>query len=144
MRNMSFSATTEQILRQTKFETRRLGWADLKPGEVFCAIEKGQGLKKGQKVRRLMVLICRSNRQQVLNRITSTAVVREGFHDLTTKEFVAQFCRLNKCASDRKINVIEFEYVSRICRKCGCWEWHPCPGGCYRVEPDLCSACAEV
>lgn len=30
------------------------------------------------------------------------------------------------------------------CRICGCTETQACPGGCYWVEPDLCSACAEA
>ncbi len=30
------------------------------------------------------------------------------------------------------------------CRVCGCTDEHACPGGCYWVEPDLCSACAEA
>jgi len=29
------------------------------------------------------------------------------------------------------------------CRVCGCTDDHACPGGCYWVEPDLCSACNE-
>ncbi|MDD3230486.1 MAG: hypothetical protein PHE09_14900 [Oscillospiraceae bacterium] len=29
------------------------------------------------------------------------------------------------------------------CRVCGCTWDHACPGGCYWVEPDLCSKCAE-
>lgn len=28
------------------------------------------------------------------------------------------------------------------CRVCGCDDDHACPGGCFWVEPDLCSACA--
>ena len=31
----------------------------------------------------------------------------------------------------------------RKCRVCGCTQDHACPGGCYWVEEDLCSACAE-
>lgn len=31
----------------------------------------------------------------------------------------------------------------RSCRECGCDEFHACPGGCWWVEPDLCSACAD-
>jgi len=31
----------------------------------------------------------------------------------------------------------------RICRVCGCTNEHPCDGGCYWVEEDLCSACQE-
>jgi hypothetical protein len=29
------------------------------------------------------------------------------------------------------------------CRVCGCTENRACPGGCFWVEDDLCSACAE-
>jgi hypothetical protein len=28
------------------------------------------------------------------------------------------------------------------CSECGCTEEAACPGGCYWVEPGLCSACA--
>lgn len=30
------------------------------------------------------------------------------------------------------------------CRGCGCTDDHACPGGCFWVEPDLCSACAAA
>lgn len=30
------------------------------------------------------------------------------------------------------------------CRICGCTDDHACPGGCYWVEPDLCSACRRA
>lgn len=30
-----------------------------------------------------------------------------------------------------------------ICRACGCTQDHACDGGCYWVEEDLCSHCAE-
>lgn len=29
----------------------------------------------------------------------------------------------------------------RKCRVCGCDDFHACPGGCFWVEDDLCSAC---
>jgi len=32
----------------------------------------------------------------------------------------------------------------QTCRVCGCTHYHPCEGGCYWVEDDLCSACAET
>jgi hypothetical protein len=32
----------------------------------------------------------------------------------------------------------------RSCRVCGCTDKNACPGGCYWVEPDLCSRCQEV
>ena len=28
------------------------------------------------------------------------------------------------------------------CRVCGCTDYQACPGSCWWVEPDLCSACA--
>ena len=35
------------------------------------------------------------------------------------------------------------DFFTRKCRGCGC-DWnHPCPGGCFWVEDDLCSRCAE-
>lgn len=30
------------------------------------------------------------------------------------------------------------------CRICGCTQTQACPGGCYWVEPDLCSACRRA
>lgn len=32
----------------------------------------------------------------------------------------------------------------RACRLCGCTEMQACPGGCWWVGEDLCSACADV
>ena len=32
----------------------------------------------------------------------------------------------------------------RVCRVCGCTQFNACPGGCYWVEHDLCSACATA
>ncbi|MDB6018432.1 MAG: hypothetical protein JWR19_2921 [Pedosphaera sp.] len=32
-------------------------------------------------------------------------------------------------------------YLQRKCRTCGCTLSHACPGGCYWIEPNLCSKC---
>ncbi len=32
----------------------------------------------------------------------------------------------------------------RRCRVCGCTDDHACPGGCWWVSSDLCSACADA
>lgn len=32
----------------------------------------------------------------------------------------------------------------RTCRVCGCSQFDACPGGCYWVEADLCSRCADL
>lgn len=34
--------------------------------------------------------------------------------------------------------------VKRECRVCGCTDDNACAGGCYWVEPDLCSACEKL
>ncbi|HOR98096.1 MAG TPA: ASCH domain-containing protein [Kiritimatiellia bacterium] len=111
MRNMSFSLTTAQVRAQTKDVTRRIGWADLKPGERLMAIEKGQGLKKGEKVRRITVIECVSNRKEMLCAITPHEVLREGFPDMSPADFVEMFCRANKCGPRDYVNRIEFRYV---------------------------------
>lgn len=33
--------------------------------------------------------------------------------------------------------------AQRRCRVCGCTDGNACPGGCYWVEKDLCSECAQ-
>lgn len=33
--------------------------------------------------------------------------------------------------------------MSGACRRCGCTDDRACPGGCYWVEPNLCSACVD-
>ena len=50
MRNMSFFMTTGQMYAQTKDITRRFGWWLLEPGDIVCAVEKSQGLQKGEKI----------------------------------------------------------------------------------------------
>ncbi len=35
-------------------------------------------------------------------------------------------------------------FAAGICRVCGCTDDNACEGGCYWVEPDLCSSCAEA
>ena len=37
----------------------------------------------------------------------------------------------------------ELREEAGVCMVCGCTEDHPCPGGCRRVLPNLCSRCFE-
>ena len=117
MRNMSFALTTEQVLAGQKTVTRRLGWKTLKDGELFQAIEKGQGLKKGEKVNRLRVLKAVDVRQMPLNRMLQDEAwgkaecIREGFPNLTPREFVEMFCKANRpCEPTWIVTRIEFDY----------------------------------
>lgn len=49
-----------------------------------------------------------------------------------------------QAVSDALLEIAKKEGIEvPLCRKCGCWELHACPGGCFWVETDLCSACAS-
>jgi hypothetical protein len=111
-RNMSFMLTTQQILAGTKDVTRRLGWWTLKPGDQLNAVEKGMGLKRGQKVVRLRRIEVTSVRHERLDAITPEDVVREGFPEMTTSQFVEMFCRTHQgCTPATIVNRIEFKYL---------------------------------
>lgn len=51
------------------------------------------------------------------------------------------------CLSDNQSwqdYILERVRTEPVCRVCGCTEDNACPGGCYWVEPDLCSACVQA
>jgi len=122
MRHMSFSLTTPQILARTKTVTRRLGWATLKPGTLLQAVEKSQGLRKGEKVNKLGVIRVVSVRRERLATICdqTSAAARaygraecraEGFPDWPPAEFLQMFCKHNGCDGAEVVTRIEFEHV---------------------------------
>jgi hypothetical protein len=109
---MSFSHTTAQILDRTKTVTRRLGWKNLKPGERFWAVRKAMGLKPGEKVERLALLECVSNRREPLLSVTDEDVVREGFPAMDREDFIGLFLRINPTLTRfESVQRIEFKYV---------------------------------
>jgi hypothetical protein len=115
--NISFALTTRQFLDRTKDVTRRLGWYRLKSGQILTAVKKGQGLKKGEHPARLGQIRVVSSRRERLDRMLTEVgyghneVHREGFPDMTPKQFVEMFCEHNGCTQDRVITRIEFEYL---------------------------------
>lgn len=113
MRNMSFMLTTQQVIDEQKDVTRRLGWWFLYPGDSVCAVEKGMGLKKGEKIVRLKTIIVVQSSPEPLNTITQEEVVREGFPDKSPEWFIDMFCKSHKkCAPETIINRIEFKYYN--------------------------------
>ena len=140
MRNMSFALTTGQICARSKHVTRRLGWDNLRPGEKFRAVVKGQGLKKGERVERLCVLECVSNRSVVLNSITKMDVVLEGFPHMTPDEFVDMFCKHNGCDPLCCVNRIAFRYVDYVCMHADACGFDP---DCPHREPHGAVECEE-
>ena len=123
MRNMSFSKTTQQVRDKDKTVTRRFGWGRLRRGEQVCAIEKGMGLKKGEKVVRLATIeVIKTNTERV-DAITTDDVVKEGFPNLTPEQFIDDVLlkdarikipgtnRTRPARRDDLCNRIEFKYV---------------------------------
>ena len=112
MRNMSFAMTTEQIRSRAKTCTRRLGWLFAKIGDVVQPVVKGQGLKKGEHVEYINGPIRFTKvRREPLWWITRADIVWEGFQGMAWDEFIAMFCKANRCGPQTCVTAIYFEYV---------------------------------
>jgi len=110
-RNMSFSLTTQQIRDRSKTVTRRLGWRNLKTGDVLNACVKCMGLRPGESIERICQIRVVDVRREPLHTITMEDVRREGFNE-PTLDFVARFCRHMGGHWSQTVTRIEFEYVS--------------------------------
>jgi hypothetical protein len=98
-RNISFALTAAQFLDGSKDVTRRMGWKHLKAGDILCAVEKSQGLKKGETVNKLGMIRVVSVRREKLDQISRFALSygrdecrREGFPKISPGDFVEFFC----------------------------------------------------
>jgi hypothetical protein len=136
MRNISFSATKEQFRGRRKHVTRRGNaagptWKNVKPGDHLIAVEKGQGLKKGEKVVRMGEIVVLEVRHEPLwhisyhsERVIPTKIalqykdcvvpnemMLEGFPQLTAEQFVEMFCTMNNCTPETEVTRILFDYV---------------------------------
>lgn len=115
MRNMSFSMTTEQVRNKTKTVTRRFGWWSLKPGTKLWAVEKSQGLKKGEKVVRICqieVVSVRKEQVQDIQNYPFEETSQEGFPGMTLKDFIDMLCRMKRGVNYYdEVNRIEFKYL---------------------------------
>jgi hypothetical protein len=75
-------------------------------------VEKGMGLKKGEKIKRLHEVIVESTRPERLDKITEIDIVNEGFPGKSPKWFIDFFCRTQKkCTPATVVNVIRFRYA---------------------------------
>lgn len=110
-RLMSFALTTRQTRARKKDVTRRLRWLNLKPGTILQAVEKAQGLKRGEKVVRICLIKVVSVRRERLDKITKDECRREGFPEMSPADFVKMFCEHNNVAPSAKITRIEFAYI---------------------------------
>lgn len=115
---MSFALTTDQIRQRRKTVTRRTGWTFLKPGDLVQAIEKGQGLKKGEKVKKLAVLRVERVSGEWMSDFLARPdaqheCAREGFPEMTPDEFYRFFRGSHKDPGldDLRVTRIEFSYA---------------------------------
>lgn len=122
MRNISFMLTKNQVRERTKTVTRRIGWRNLKAGDVLCGVEKGMGLKAGEKIVRLATIRVVDVRPEPLTRMIENVDYGfeecrlEGFGDDPMlhwpSSFVDFFCRSHKnCTPNTEVTRIEFEYI---------------------------------
>ena len=120
MRNMSFIHTQRQVRDRSKTVTRRVGWWNLKPGELVRAVEKSQGIKKGGKIKPICTIRIVSTRREPLRRMADDTdygfeeTAREGFKDHPFQwpsAFVEWFAASHGCEIGDEVNRIEFEYV---------------------------------
>ena len=139
MRHMSFALTTAQMRARTKTVTRRTGWASLKPGTLIQAVEKAQGLRKGEHVRRLGVIRVLVVTREPLSAITDEDVRREGFANMDAFEFVAMFCEHNGGDQHQQVTRIEFEHmVDEQGRDGNVLIDTTTPGNCFAIFCDRC------
>jgi hypothetical protein len=110
---MSFALTTKQFMAGTKTVTRRNGWANAKPGERVCAVEKGMGLRKGERIQRLGIIEFVDVRREPLNLVDQEDVIKEGFPDWTPPEFIDMYCKHNKRTPESIITRLEYQYLFR-------------------------------
>jgi hypothetical protein len=111
-RNMSFMLTTKQMYAREKTHTIRDGWWNLKPGEIINAVEKCQGLKKGQRIVRICQIRVKIAREARLIDVTPELCIMEGFPNLTPDVFAMMLMQHNsKITLTKPLNFIEFEYI---------------------------------
>jgi hypothetical protein len=119
-RNMSFMATKKAVYGKTKTVTRRLGWNNLKHGDMLWACEQCQGVGKGNKIKRIWYILTLDVFPEPLYFIRQRGYedcVKEGFPNLTPDDFIDMFCELNKakkCTPHTLVNRIEFAYPQYI------------------------------
>lgn len=111
MRNMSFKLTEAAMRQRSKTVTRRLGWRFAEPGMRVRAVRQCRGLKRGEKVEPICVIMFMQVSLEELWQIDQTECDWEGFPELRPDEFVQMFCRAMRCKPETMVTRIAFTYV---------------------------------
>jgi len=143
MKNMSYALTTNQARAQVKDITRRLGWWNVKPGDLIQQVVKGMGLKKGEKIQKIHVIEVLEAKPEHLFCLTEypnyglLEVRREGFPNMIPSNFIDMFCKShNGCTPTTEVNRIVFRYVDRRpeCDCCKTDNWYIDSGDVIRCQ----------
>lgn len=110
-RRMSFSATIDAMRTRTKLVTRRIGWVGLAAGDELIAVEKAQGLKRGERQREIGRVVVVDSRVERLDAVTDADVELEGLPGLGAAGFVDLFTRINRCDPSAEVTRIEFRHA---------------------------------
>lgn len=113
VRNISFMLTVNSFKDGSKDVTRRNGWLFLESGDRLMAVEKGQGLRKGEKIKRLgeieVLSVTREPLYAIFNYPNDCA--REGFPHLLPQEFIEFYCKHNGGTPDQMVTRIAFRKI---------------------------------
>lgn len=92
-RRMSCAITVDAVRARTKTETRRHvgSWRTLTAGDRLTLIEKGMGLKKGDRQVKLADVVVTGVRVEPLSAMTEEACTAEGFPGWTVERFAAMW-----------------------------------------------------
>ena len=117
-RRMSCAITVDAVRTRTKTETRRHvdSWRTLTAGDRLTLIEKGMGLKKGDRQVKLADVVVTNVRVEPLSAMTEEACTAEGFPGWTVERFAAMWLSSHgyHAATDPStvdVRVIEWRYL---------------------------------
>jgi len=103
---INFSMEERQFLDGTMDVTRRLGWTNLRVGQVLVGVVR----KDERQVARVPIIVV-SVRREPLNAIRVEDCIREGCPEMTPEEFVESFCSTYRCGPETAVTRIEFRRV---------------------------------
>jgi hypothetical protein len=111
---MSVALTEAAVRARRKTVTRRLGWRMLAPGDRLTLCRKVMGRRAGEPLVRICEIEVVAVRRERLDAISADDVAREGFTEMSAREFVAFFCAHMRCAPETEVTRIEWRYLGGV------------------------------
>lgn len=111
-RHMNFALTTEQVKDHSQDVIRTPDWAFLKAGETLWAVNEPKELKKGELADKLALIEVVSVTTEPLSAITKEDCAREGFPEMSPKEYIAMFCEHHGGHASDPVQRVEFKYLN--------------------------------